>query len=387
MRQLAAVAVALAVLAAPAGARAPHSKVRALSLPRTSLVGERWRALVSVQPPARGSLSASGPGSVRASLAKTKLRGVYGATLSFPRAGTWTVSVRVGSRNVRLGTVGVEVAREPLLVDPFAIAVEPSGALLVGQRRGGTLVRLAPGSRATTVADRAALSDVTVAPTGAVYAAANDVDRIFRLEGSTLVPFAGTGVRGHSGDGGPALAATLSGTTSVAADGEGNVYVAEYDGWIRRIAPDGTISTVAGTGTEGAGGDGGPAAAASLSHPHGVATGPDRTLYVADTVNGRIRRIDLATGTISTLSADVGVVASLAVAPNGTVYAADVPGSAGGGGVTMTTPAGRTTRLYSGPVNGVARGPDGTVYANLLDAKRILRLRPGTTRWETVARG
>src|SRR5262245_22366979 len=172
MRPLvAATLVAMAVAAAPAAAGAPRPKVRALTFPRAAVVGERWRAVVTVQPPARATLAASGPGSVRAPLAATKRRGVYGATLTFPRAGTWTVSVRVGARSVKLGTVGVEIARDPLLVDPFAIAAEPGGALLVGQRRGGTLVRLTPGGRAATVADRAGIADVAVSPTGTVYAA------------------------------------------------------------------------------------------------------------------------------------------------------------------------------------------------------------------------
>jgi sugar lactone lactonase YvrE len=384
------VAVAVSLLLAAgtvaADARAPAPKVRALSFPRTAIVARPWRITVSVSPPARGSVRATGAGSLAARLVATRRRGVYAATLRFPRPGAWTVSARTGSRSTRLGTVAVDLAADPLLVDPFTVAVERTGTLLVGQLHGGTLVRTAPGGRASTVVNRAGIGDVAVAPSGAVYVVPVDVDTVYRLDGGTLVPFAGSGARGHGGDGGPALDATLAGATGAAADARGDVYVAEYDGWIRRVAPDGTISTVAGVGAEGFGGDGGPATAASLFHPHGVAVGPDGAIYVADTENRRIRRIDPATATIATSASDVGVVVSVAVAPDGTVYAADIARDGAGGGVTATR-GGRTTRISTIEANGVSVGPDGSVYASRETAKRIVRLRPGSRVWETVARG
>jgi serine/threonine-protein kinase len=284
---------------------------------------------------------------------------------------------------VRLGSVRVDVPRDPLLLDPFTIAVEPAGTLLVGQLRRGTLVRLAPGARAATVLERT-VGHLTVSPQGAVYALADDA--LFRLDGSSFVRIAGTGETRHAGDGGSALAASFDGVTSAAADGAGNVYVAEYESWIRKITPDGRISTIAGTGVEGYSGDGGPALQAAFNHPHGLALGPDGALYVGDTLNGRIRRIDLATGRISTIS-DVGIVVSLAVAQDGTVYAADVPGGGVGGGVTSTSPSGLVTRLYSGDANGVAVATDGTLYVNGNETKRIFRLDPQSQQTSTVARG
>jgi sugar lactone lactonase YvrE len=364
VRPLLAITLVVVPLAAPA------PTIRAVSVPHTAIVGKQWQATVSVLPPTRGTLRAGGPATLTARLVPTARRGVYRASLTFARTGNWTISVKAGSRSVRLGTVQVDVARDPLLVDPFAVAVEPSGSLLVGQLHGGTLVRLRPGGRAVTVAARDSLTDVTTAPDGTVYAAAVDSDRVLRLESGRLVPF------------GPAV----GDVTSVAADGAGNVYVAQYDGRILRVGPDGTVSTIAGTGKEGFGGDGGPATAATLFHPHGVAVGPG-AVYVADTENRRIRRIDLASGTISTLSATVGVVVSVAVAQDGRVYAADLVRDGAGGGVSVTTAAGRTTRLSTTEANGVAVGPDGSLYANEEQAKRIIRLRPGTRTWETIARG
>ncbi len=168
----------------------------------------------------------------------------------------------------------------------------------------------------------------------------------------------------------------------------GNIYVTDYVGWVKKITPGGVVTAIAGNGTEGYSGDGGPATAAQLFHPHSLALGPDGALYVADTENRRIRRIDLATGTISTFGGDVGITVSLAIAADGTVYSADVVRDGAGGGVTRTTPAGQTTRLVTArEANGVAVAPNGTVYVNLWEPKRITRLDRRTGALVTVARG
>ena len=309
--------------------------------------------------------------------------GSYSATLRFPREGTWAVHAIVGRLRVRIGRVRVNVARDPLLVDPFAIAVEPRGTLLVGNLRRGTLVRLSRGARSSTVVGRT-VGSLTFVPAGNGLRA----HRPGSLPPRGKHPGAArrTGEFAHTGDGGPALAASFAGTTSAAADAAGNVYVAEYEGWIRKVAPDGTISTIAGTGEEGYSGDGGPASAATFNRPHGLSLGPDGGLFVADALNGRIRRVDLASGRISTLSS-VGIAVSLAVGPDGTVYAADAAQGAARGGVTSTSPAGVVTRLFEGNANNVTVGPGGTVYAVGNRTKRIFKLDARTRRIETVARG
>jgi len=362
------VAVLALVFTATAASAAPVPRVRALALPSTALVGAPLRVSVSITPPTRASLVATGPATVRAQLARTKKRGVYSATLRLARAGSWAVSAAVGRRTVRLGRVAVDVARDPLLLDPFTIAADSQGALLVGQLTAGGLVRVTPRGRATAVAPAGRTVHVTVSPGGTIYAVGTD--SLLRLQGNALVPVAGG----------------LEGATSAAADANGNVYVAEYGGWVRKVAPDGTVTTVAGTGKEAFSGDGGPATAAALFHPHGIAVGPDGAIYVADTENRRIRRIDLATGRISTL-AEAGLVVAVTVAANGTVYTADVARDGVSGGVTATTPSGTATRIYRGDVNGVAVAPDGSLYLNAWEAKRILLLDPRTGRTETVARG
>jgi hypothetical protein len=111
----------------------------------------------------------------------------------------------------------------------------------------------------------------------------------------------GSGTAGYSGDGGPATAARLRGPTRMALGLDGSLYVCDTDNHcIRRVDADGVIETICGTGTPGYSGDGGPATAALLNRPHDLAIGPDGALYVADTDNNVIRRLD-ADGAITTV--------------------------------------------------------------------------------------
>ena len=367
MRPIVALSVLAVVVAGAAGA-ATAPRVRPVSVPPTAVVGNAWRAVVAITPPARPTLEARGPATLRVPLRPAKPRGRYAATLQFPRAGTWTVSARVGSRTTRLGSVAVDIPREPLIVDPMTIAVEPSGDLLVGQLRQGGLLRIS-GGHATTVAADVEVFHVTVAD-GEAYVAARD-GAVYRVDGSSLTRLT------------PPMDAS-----AVAVDAAGNLYVTLYVGWIKKIAPNGAVTTIAGDGTEGLAGDGGPATAAKIFHPHSVAIGKDGALYVADTENRRIRRIDLTTGAITSFGGDVGITVSVAADPDGSIYSADVVRDGTGGGVMRIAPDGTTTRLVSSSrANGVAVAPDGTVYVNEWENKRILRLNPSTRRLEPVARG
>lgn len=119
--------------------------------------------------------------------------------------------------------------------------------------------------------------------------------------------YAGTGVRGFAGDGGIATGAQLGFPRGLAVDADDNLYVSDAGNHVvRRVdRASGIITTVAGspyeTGEErGFGGDGGPATDARLYSPRGLAFGPDGALYIADTLNNRIRRVDLETGVITT---------------------------------------------------------------------------------------
>ena len=113
---------------------------------------------------------------------------------------------------------------------------------------------------------------------------------------------AGTGSIGYSGDGGQAVHAMIGGSWGIALDGNGDLFFADDDNnVIRKIAPSGVITTIAGTATPGYSGDGGPATAARLNYPSGIATDGHGNLYIADNGNYVIRKID-ATGTITTVA-------------------------------------------------------------------------------------
>ncbi|GIW41420.1 MAG: hypothetical protein KatS3mg076_1997 [Candidatus Binatia bacterium] len=111
-------------------------------------------------------------------------------------------------------------------------------------------------------------------------------------ENGIITTIAGTGEPGYSGDGGPATEARLHTPSDVAVAPDGTVYVADtMNHVVRRISPDGVITTVAGTGKRGFGGDGGPAEEALLDRPYGIGIAPDGSVYVADTHNHRIRHL------------------------------------------------------------------------------------------------
>ncbi|MBW8885215.1 MAG: hypothetical protein JF612_10685 [Planctomycetia bacterium] len=112
------------------------------------------------------------------------------------------------------------------------------------------------------------------------------------LKSGLLKHVAGTGKRGYSGDGGPAKDATFDGPKGIALGPDNSIYIADTENHaIRKIDTAGIITTVAGRGPQHAGysGDGGPATAAELNRPHGICTGPDNTVYIGDTLNHRVR--------------------------------------------------------------------------------------------------
>jgi len=211
------------------------------------------------------------------------------------------ISTTAGTGAARSGGDGGP-ASAAQLNQPEGLALDRSGALLVAERNGHRVRRIGPDGRITT--------------------------------------FAGDGNPGFAGDGGPAVAARLWEPTDLAFDPAGSLYVAEVDGnRVRKVTPEGVITTAAGTGIRGFTGDGGPAIAANLDGPYGVAVDAQGLLYIATT--GRIRRVDSAglirtvaggaTGTVGysgdggpAASAQLGLVSGLLFDRSGNLYVGSI---------------------------------------------------------------
>jgi DNA-binding beta-propeller fold protein YncE/DNA-binding CsgD family transcriptional regulator len=149
-----------------------------------------------------------------------------------------------------------------------------------------------------------------------LYVADSQANRVRVIDRQGIIhPFAGNGRPGYSGDGDSAQMAELNGPTGIAIDATtGNLYIADSSNHrVRMVTPDGKISTIAGTGVEGSGGDGRDAKLAMLSLPVAVATDHQGVIYVADLGNSSVRRIDVR-GTITTVAPGVRLNQPLGVA-------------------------------------------------------------------------
>jgi uncharacterized protein (TIGR03437 family) len=203
---------------------------------------------------------------------------------------------------------------------PTGLAVDPAGNLLiadVGNQRirkidaGGTISTIAGTGTAGFSGDggpaaQAAVNNavrISADIAGNILAADQTNHRVRKIDASgKITTIAGTGAAGFSGDGGPATAAQLNNPTALASDQAGNLYISDLlNHRVRRIDKAGNISTIAGNGTAGFSGDGGPALTASLNFPGGLAVDVAGNLLLADSGNQRIRQVSTA-GVISTIA-------------------------------------------------------------------------------------
>jgi DNA-binding beta-propeller fold protein YncE len=200
------------------------------------------------------------------------------------------------------------------LAEPNGVALDRSGTKLyiadVADHRirvvdlaTGTITTFAGNGQGKHAGDDGPATAASIAGARAVEVAPDGSVLILERQGNTLravdphtgtiTTRAGSGAKGYSGDGGPATAATFNGPKELAVDAAGNVFIVDTENHaIRRIdAGTGTITTVAGSGRRGPGGDGGPATSAELDRPHGVAIAADGAILIGDTNNHRVRRV------------------------------------------------------------------------------------------------
>jgi DNA-binding beta-propeller fold protein YncE len=189
-------------------------------------------------------------------------------------------------------------------ISPERIITTIAGSGPTGYLRGGFGGDGGPATEAELNTPTA----VIVAPDGAVLIADARNNRVRRIApDGTIATLAGNGTEGFRGDGGPAADAELDFPSGLALDAAGSLYIADTDNHrVRRVTPDGTIATIAGSGPTGYlrggfGGDGRPATAARLWRPFGLALDAAGSLYIADGFNNRVRRLT-PDGTITTIA-------------------------------------------------------------------------------------
>ena len=250
---------------------------------------------------------------------------------------TYTISTFAGN-----GTAGYSGDNGPATsatLSPAGIAVDAAGNLYIADTFNDR-IRKVSGGVITTVAGNGTSGSngenipattaqlnwpygVAVDAAGNLYIANTYNNRICKVSGGMITTIAGNGTHGFGGDNGPATAAQLSYPDGVAVDAAGNVYIADTDNDRIRKVSGGVIATVAGNGTEGFSGDKGPATAAQLGWPYSVAVDAAGNLFIADTYNNRIRKV--SGGAIATVGGDgtfgfggdKGPATSAAVSPAG----------------------------------------------------------------------
>jgi sugar lactone lactonase YvrE len=184
------------------------------------------------------------------------------------------------------------------LYGPRSLAVDGSGNVYIADVSNRRLRRVSVSGVITTVVTDSTASGIAVDNVGNVYIAEQSRNQVRRLSTSgTLTTVAGTGMRGYSGDGGPATAAELFFPQGLAVDMSGNLYIADFDNYrVRRVSSDGLITTVAGTGPRNGilddSGDGGPATAAQLGDgPFSLAFDRSNNLYIGGFNSPLVRRV------------------------------------------------------------------------------------------------
>lgn len=228
------------------------------------------------------------------------------------------------------------------LNSPMGLASDPAGNIYIADRNNRCIRKITPSGTITTVAGDGtnvyigdgslatatgigSCLDVTLDVYGNMFIGTSKY--VFKVNPSGVITtVAGKGVSGYGGNGGPATAATLTAASGVAADASGNVYFADETNYcIRKVNASGIISTIAGNGSPGYGGDGGPAASAKFGQLTDIALDGAGNLYICDGTNYRVRKINTS-GVITTIAGN----GSAGYSPDGTIATAGAIGPASG---------------------------------------------------------
>ncbi len=207
--------------------------------------------------------------------------------------------------------------------------------------------------------------EVAIDGPGNLYIADTFNNRVRKVStNGVITTVAGNGVAGYLGDSGPATSAELNNPQGLTVDSAGNLYIADvHNNRVRKVSPSGTITTVAGNGVAGYGGDGGAATSASLDYPAGVKLDSAGNLYIADQNNQRIRKVTTS-GVITTVagngvagysgdngsatSASLSQPGDIAVDTSGNLYIVDQSNNR----IRMVNPAGTITTVVGNGVGG-----------------------------------
>ncbi len=323
-------------------------------------------------------------------------------------------------------------ATSALLANPRGIAVDSNGILYIADTYNNVIRKVAPDGGIVTVAGNGSFGEagnggpatsaqlshpqaVAVDGSGNLYIA--DAAMIRKVTpGGTITTVAGNGISGYAGDGGPAISAQIGPCYGLAADSGGNLYLSDYsNNVIRKVTSTGTITTVAGNGQAGYTGDGSLATSAQLRNPGGIAVDTAGSLYIADSANGRIRKVATG-GTITTvagngtfpasgsgfvgaagdggpaINAQLGFPTGIAVDSAGNLYIADqgshrvrkvtagvatITSAAGNGFTGYSGDGGPATNAQLGVPLGIVVDSAGNLYVSDADNNVVRKITPG----------
>jgi uncharacterized protein (TIGR03437 family) len=360
---------------------------------------------------------------------RTSLAGIYAAFSLSAQVPSYTITTVAGG--------GSNVATGAFQTSPVGLALDAAGDIYFASFSAGTVFKVSASGVLTTVAGGGTLAGsladggpavgaalinpegLAIDSAGNLYISEGNANRIRKVSPTGIITlFAGSYTPASGlGDGGPATSAFLNSPIGLSLDSTGQLYIAEAGGnRIRKVALDGTISTIAGPGSDGMLGDGGLASAASLRAPTGVAVDSTGDVYIADAGHNLIRKVSAATQIITTVAGDgvpgysgdggpatlanIGVlvppngvfVMSLAVDDKGDIFIADednfrvreatadgniytVAGNGSDGGSVDNVQA---TLTGIGPPTGIAIGTSGRIFITQSGPGAIRLLTPST---------